>query len=84
MAADISTARADSEQQITMSSRAVDIATNNAEAEVAPLRELAATLSQIKAEGGPGALKVYLRNMRVPLLKRTKRIIETAQSGASA
>ena len=37
VAADISTARADSEQQITMSARAVEIATNNAQAEVAPL-----------------------------------------------
>jgi regulator of protease activity HflC (stomatin/prohibitin superfamily) len=41
VAADISTARADAEQQITMSKRAVEIATNNAQAEVAPLRELA-------------------------------------------
>ena len=36
VAADISTARADAEQQITMSKRAVEIATNNAQAEVAP------------------------------------------------
>lgn len=79
VAADISTARADSEQQITMSKRAVEIATNSAQAEVAPLRELATSLENIKAQGGSAALRAYVRNMRVPLLARTRRII---QSGA--
>jgi regulator of protease activity HflC (stomatin/prohibitin superfamily) len=78
VAADISTARADAEQQITMSKRAIEIAMNNAQAEVAPLRELATTLAKIKSEGGPTALKTYLRNMRVPLLERTGRIVTTA------
>jgi regulator of protease activity HflC (stomatin/prohibitin superfamily) len=82
VAADISTARADAEQQITMSKRAVEIATNNAQAEVAPLKELAATLGQIKSEGGPAALRAYIRNMRVPMLKRARRIIQTAGSAA--
>lgn len=81
VAADISTARADAEQQITMSHRAVEIATNNAEAEVAPLQELAGTLSQIKEEGGSTALSVYVRNMRLPLLERTRRILETPHAG---
>ena len=84
VAADISTARADAEQQITMSHRAVEIATNNAEAEVAPLRELASTLQKIKEEGGSTALSVYLRNMRLPLLQRTRRIIETPLSGGAS
>ena len=75
VAADISTARADAEQQITMSNRAVEIASNNAQAEVAPLRILADTLKNIKGEGGSGALKTYLRNMRVPLLSKATRII---------
>jgi len=79
VAADISTARADAEQQITMSSRAVEIAQNNAEAEVAPLRELAQILSKIKGEGGSEALRTYLRNMRVPLYQRAKRIVMTAE-----
>ena len=77
VAADISTARADSEQQITMSRRAVEIATNNAEAEVAPLSELASTLSRIKSEGGSAALAAYLRNMRIPLLSRARRVVVT-------
>ncbi len=80
VAADISTARADAEQQITMSKRAVDIASNNAQAEVAPLRELAATLVKIKQTGGSPALRAYIRNMRVPLLGRTKRIVQTLEN----
>jgi len=78
VAADISTARADSEQQITMSARAVDIAMNNAQAEVAPLRELAAALTTVKAEGGSAALRAYARNLRVPLLARARRVVESA------
>ena len=75
VAADISTARADSEQQITMSARAVESATNNAQAEVAPLRELAGTMMTIKAEGGSSCLKAYLRNLRIPLYRRADRIL---------
>jgi regulator of protease activity HflC (stomatin/prohibitin superfamily) len=78
VAADISTARADAEQQITMSKRAVEIAVNDAQAEVAPLRELAATLTTIKKEGGSEALAAYLRHMRLPLLRRAKRIVQVA------
>ncbi|MCP4451645.1 MAG: SPFH domain-containing protein, partial [Planctomycetes bacterium] len=78
VAADISTAKADSEQQITMSKRAVEIATNNAQAEIAQLTELSNTLSQIKQEGGSEALNAYLRNMKIPLLERVKRIIQTS------
>ena len=78
VAADISTARADAEQQITMSKRAVEIATNNAQAEVAPLRELGDTLGRIKSEGGSSALHAYIRNLRIPLYERTRRIVQTA------
>lgn len=76
VAADISTARAESEQQITMSKRAVEIASNQAEAEVAPLRELAKTLSKIKQEGGSQALSMYLRNLKIPLYKRATKVIQ--------
>ena len=77
VAADISTARADAEQQITMSARAVEIATNNAQAEVAPLRELAEKLTTVKAEGGSACLQAYLRNLRVPLFRRASRVVRT-------
>jgi len=79
VAADISTARADAEQQITMSKRAVEIASNNAQAEVAPLKELADTLVGIKADGGAGALAAYVRNMRIPLLRQARRIVQTTR-----
>lgn len=75
VAADVSTARADADQQITASKRAVEIAANNAQAEVAPLRELAATLTTIKKEGGPGALRAYVRNMGMSLLGRARRVV---------
>jgi hypothetical protein len=45
---------------------------------VAPLRELADTLTQIKTRGGSEALKAYSRNLRIPLLERARRIIEIA------
>jgi regulator of protease activity HflC (stomatin/prohibitin superfamily) len=80
VAADISTARADAEQQITMSNRAVEIASNNAHAEVAPLNELARTLMEVKEEGGSEALKAYVRNMQVPLLGRAGRIVKTSRA----
>ncbi|MEM6692229.1 MAG: SPFH domain-containing protein [Planctomycetota bacterium] len=76
VAADISTARADAEQQITMSARAVEIATNNAQAEVAPLQELASTLTEIKKEGGSSCLQAYLRNAKLPLLKNVRKLIQ--------
>jgi len=78
VAADLSTARADAEQQITMSKRAVEIAHNNAQAEVAPLRELAETLSRIKASGGSPALRAYIRNLRIPLLRHARRVLVTS------
>ena len=55
------------------------IAANNANAEVAPIRELAATLTKIKDEGGSQALAAYVRNMRVPLLERASRIVQVQQ-----
>ncbi len=82
VAADISTARADAEQQITMSARAVEIASNNAQAEVAPLQELAGTLAAIKKEGGSACLKAYLRNARVPLYGLASRIVLNKQNNS--
>ena len=78
VAGDLSTARADAEQQITMSARAVEISTNNAQAEVAPLRELASTLARIKQQGGSDCLKAYLRNLRIPLYRRAGRVVQVA------
>lgn len=79
VAADLSTAQADAEQQITMSKRAVDIASNNAQAEVAPLRELSRTLTQIKQEGGSTAVHAYIRDLKVPLLSRAVSVVQTRE-----
>lgn len=84
VAGDISTARADSEQQITMSARAVEISTNNAQAEVAPLRELSVTLAKIKEQGGSACLQAYLRNLRIPLYSKASRVIQTMNSKLGA
>ena len=84
VAGDISTARADSEQQITMSARAVEISTNNAQAEVAPLREMAVTLSKVKQEGGSACLQAYLRNLRIPLYSKADRVVQTMGSKSNA
>ena len=78
VAADISTARAEADQQTTMAKQAVQIAKNNAEAEVAPLQQLAAALLKIKQQGGPQAIETYLRNMRIPLIQRAHRIVHSA------
>jgi hypothetical protein len=55
---------------------------NNAQAEVAPLKELAETLSRIKTEGGSAALAAYVRNMRIPLLRNARRIVQTTGKAA--
>ena len=83
VAADLSTARADSEQQITMSARALEISTNNAKAEVAPLLELAKTLTTVKSEGGSDCLQAYLRNLRIPLLTKAKRVLQTTKKDSA-
>jgi len=79
VAADISTARADAEQQVTMSNRAVEIAENNAKAEVAPLLVLGHTLAKIKEEGSSTALRIYLRNLRIPLLNKARNVVQTSK-----
>jgi hypothetical protein len=43
---------------------------------------LADTLANIKKEGGPAALRAYLRNMRVPLLARAQRIVQSPSQPA--
>lgn len=77
VAAEISTARAEAEQQITMSKRAVEIARNNAEAEVAPLLELSSKLAELKQEGGSQVLQSYVRNYKIPLWRRARRLVDS-------
>lgn len=80
VSSDISLAQAAADQKIVQSKRAVEIETLKAEAEVEPLKRLAGQLSQLKAEGGPEALKSYVRNVKLSLLERTKRLIMEVKS----
>ncbi len=80
VSSDISLAQASADQKIVQSKRAVEIETLKAEAEVEPLMRLAGQLSQLKAEGGPEALKSYVRNAKLSLFEHTKRLIMEVKS----
>jgi regulator of protease activity HflC (stomatin/prohibitin superfamily) len=74
VSSEISLAQAAADQKIVMSRRAVEIETLNAQAEVEPLLALAAQLGELSA-GGRGALAAYVRNARLALLGRTRRLV---------
>jgi regulator of protease activity HflC (stomatin/prohibitin superfamily) len=73
VSAEISLARANADQKIVMSRRAVEIETLKAYAEVEPLRMLAAQLAQLK-DSGPDVLAAYLRNVRLKLFSQADRV----------
>lgn len=72
VSSDISLAQAAADQRIVQSRRAVEIETLRAEAEVEPLRALAAQLGALNQEG-PGALETYVRNLRLGLYAKADR-----------
>ncbi len=74
VSSDISLAQAAADQKIVQSKRAVEIETLKAQAEVEPLRALAAQLAELK-RSGPEALAIYLRNVRLRLFGQAQRII---------
>jgi hypothetical protein len=74
VSSEVSVAQALADQRIEESKRAVEIQTMKAEAEVEPLRWLAEQLQLLK-QRGPEAIPGYLRNVRLDLYKRAKRII---------
>lgn len=74
VSSDISLAQAGADQKITQSKRAVEIETFKAQAEVQLLQQLTTQLSEIKSSG-EGILPTYLRNVRLSLLSKAKRII---------
>ncbi len=71
---EISLAKAQADQTIVQSKRAVEIETLRAQAEVEPLNSLAEQLSELK-RNGPEVLAAYLRNVRLGLFKEAKNII---------
>lgn len=74
VSADLSVAHAMADQRIEQSKRAVEIETMRAEAEVEPLRQLAAQLDELRSSG-PGALDAYLRNVRLDLVGSASKVI---------
>jgi hypothetical protein len=80
VSSDISLAQASADQKIVQSRRAVEIETLRAEAEAEPLNRLAEQLTTLKREGGGEALGAYVRNVRLSLLERAKRIIMEAKA----
>jgi len=73
VSSDISLAQAGADQKIVPSTRAVEIETLKALAEVEPLNSLAAQLTQL-AQSGKGALDAYLRNVRLALFKQASHV----------
>lgn len=72
--ADISLAKAQADQTIVQSKRAVEIETLRAQAEVEPLLAMAEQL-RILESSGSGALAVYLRNVRLSLYEKAQHAI---------
>ncbi len=69
VSSDISLAQAAADQKIVQSRRAVEIETLKAQAEVEPLEQLAAQLTGLK-QNGAGALKSYVRNVKLALFNQ--------------
>jgi regulator of protease activity HflC (stomatin/prohibitin superfamily) len=78
VSSNISLAQANADQRIEQSRRAVEIETNRAEAEVQPLRWMAQQLTELK-QSGVQALPAYIRNIRLDLFSKAKRVILRAK-----
>jgi len=73
VSSDISLAQAGADQRVVQSRRAVEIETLKAQAEVEPVKALAAELSDLHA-AGPNVLGAYVRNVRLGLYDRAQQI----------
>ncbi|HEY3442308.1 MAG TPA: SPFH domain-containing protein [Paludibaculum sp.] len=73
VSSDISLAQAGADQKIVQSKRAVEIETLRAQAEVEPLRMMAAQLAELKAKG-PNVLEAYIRNVKLALYSKAQSI----------
>jgi regulator of protease activity HflC (stomatin/prohibitin superfamily) len=73
VSSDISLAQAAADQKIVQSRRAVEIETLKAQAEMEPLKSLAAELVELH-NSGPAVLAAYLRNVRMVLLDKAQQI----------
>ena len=73
MSSDISLAQAAADQRVVQSRRAVEIETLRAQAEVEPVKSLAAELGALYRTR-PGILASYLRNVRLALYDKAQQI----------
>jgi regulator of protease activity HflC (stomatin/prohibitin superfamily) len=73
VSSDISLAQAAADQRVVQSRRAVEIETLRAQAEVEPVKSLAAELGALHRTG-PGILASYLRNVRLALYDKAQQI----------
>jgi hypothetical protein len=73
VSSDISLAQASADQRVVQSRRAVEIETLRAQAEVAPVKSLAAELADLY-RAGPETLGAYLRNVRLALFDKARDI----------
>jgi regulator of protease activity HflC (stomatin/prohibitin superfamily) len=74
VSSDVSLAQATADQRIEQSKRAAEIETLKAQAEVQPLVALADQLSALKATGD-GALRAYVRNVRLGLFGNAQQVV---------
>lgn len=77
VSSDISLAQAGADQRIVQSKRAVEVETLKARAEVEPLTALAAQLTELK---NGGALRSYIRNVRLGLFSKAKQVFVGGRS----
>ncbi|HET9184425.1 MAG TPA: SPFH domain-containing protein [Candidatus Angelobacter sp.] len=74
VSSDISLAQATADQRIEQSKRAAEIETLKAQAEVQPLTALADQLAALKRTG-TGALRAYVRNVRLGLFSQAQQVV---------
>jgi regulator of protease activity HflC (stomatin/prohibitin superfamily) len=74
VSSDVSLAQASADQRIEQSKRAAEIETLKAQAEVQPLISLASQLAELKSTG-EGALRAYVRNVRLGLFGNAQQIV---------
>jgi regulator of protease activity HflC (stomatin/prohibitin superfamily) len=75
VSSDISLAQAAADQRVVQSRRAVEIETLRAQAEVEPVKSLAAELADLHRIG-PNILAAYLRNVRLALYDKAQQIYQ--------
>ena len=80
VSSDISLAQAAADQKIVQSKRAVEIETLKAQAEVEPLTRLADAALGAQEAAAAGALRAYVRNVRLALFEQAQQVFVEVQA----